>query len=115
VVLPGVVHSGSVRCSLGVLSVDGPAHEGAVEVMIRPEQVNVVSPQGNSMPLAVVTRRRFLGPEVTVSLCLRETTPDAPCEVTARIRSQTAPSKGDLVGLVVSGSVRVYPGNDATH
>jgi iron(III) transport system ATP-binding protein len=108
VVLTGVVQSGTVRCALGVLLVEGPHGEGTVEVMVRPEQVRVVAPEDDAVPNAVVTRRRFWGPEVTVSLRLRGAGLDDIGEVTARTRSHAAPRVGDEVGLQVTGSVRVY-------
>lgn len=114
VVVPGDANGDSVTCMLGVLPMENRVRPGRVDVMIRPEQLRVVVPaesggsgDGHS-PSAVVTRRRFSGPDVTVSISLKDPKTGAAAELTARTRSIGAPNVGEEVGVQVQGVVRVY-------
>jgi iron(III) transport system ATP-binding protein len=120
VVLPGTVEADRVSCALGVLPIGDVVASGPVAVMIRPEQIRLGSParrDGKADPRddgdgpatrAVVTRRRFLGPDVVVFLDLGDASTGATIELTARTRSQEAPSVGATVLLRIEGPVCVY-------
>jgi iron(III) transport system ATP-binding protein len=120
VVLPGTVHADRVSCALGTLPCGDDAASGHVDVMIRPEQIRIATRSDRDGPedppntwdgaptRAVVTRRRFLGPDVVVFLDLWDASTGQVTELTARTRSQDAPSVGETVVLRVEGPVRAY-------
>ncbi len=100
VVLPGTVSDGSVECALGRLPLRAAAPAGAVEVMIRPEQIRLAE---NGVP-ADVTGASYFGPETVLRLSLRDGTP-----VLLRTLDAAAPGTGAEVGLAVDGAVAAYP------
>jgi iron(III) transport system ATP-binding protein len=125
VVIPGQAAHGLVRCALGTLTIADGGAEGAVHVVIRPEQIDIHPLPGGPIPNGAVTddcgtklRCRvtgvtYYGPETLVRLTPVGTDPDegaatdAPV-VTAKVFSHRAPRVGELVGLEVSGPVSVY-------
>jgi iron(III) transport system ATP-binding protein len=120
VVLPGTVRASRAWCALGTIPSDGPAHEGPVDVVLRPEQVKLLprddsscrptqDPPDGPCLQAKVTRRRFFGSEVTVTLLLGDGHGDESCEIMARMAEHAAPSVGQVVDLEVVGSARAYP------
>jgi len=125
VVIPGQADHTVVRCALGTLPMADGRAEGPVNVVIRPEQIDIrPPPEGTGDdPCATdvpcrVTGCTYYGPETLVRLRLvgsdpgQEAGPDATdaLVVTARVFSHRAPRVGELVGLVVSGPVSVYEG-----
>jgi len=114
VVVPGDADGAAVTCALGVLPVENRVRPGPVDVMIRPEQIHIAldgestGSGGTLLPRAVVTRRRFSGPDVTVFMVLGESENGATTALTARARSLGAPAVGETVGVQVLGEVRAY-------
>jgi iron(III) transport system ATP-binding protein len=112
VVVPGVVGSGLVDCVLGRLSIRGSSPEGAVQVMIRPEQIRLEpatpTPRSSSAPgvEAEVVGHSYYGPETTVRLELRD---GSRTPVIAKTFDQEIPAAGELVRAVIHGPVPVYP------
>jgi iron(III) transport system ATP-binding protein len=102
VVLAGEAQGKSVVCVLGALPVRGAEVEGTVQVMIRPEQIEVeASGEG-----ARVVGRHFYGPDTVLELELLD---HAATPVSARIHDEAGLSVGDVVGVSVRGPVAVYP------
>ncbi len=103
VVLPGVVRGGEISCSLGaVVSAvlpGGGAGDGAVTVVIRPEQI-VPAPDGVPATAGATT---YFGHDGLVRLRLDDGT-----EVEARWAPPLLPRPGDRVGVRVVGEVAVY-------
>jgi hypothetical protein len=77
--------------------------------MIRPEQIRLV-PRANDVVLADVVGHRYFGPDSLVQLRLRD---GAQMTLSARTFDAAVPDAGELVGVVVSGPVVVYPVEDA--
>jgi iron(III) transport system ATP-binding protein len=111
VLLPGHASGDRVYCALGELEVRLPGTRGAVEVMVRPEQIRMARPRqlhGGS-PATVtadVLRHSYHGPDTVVTLRLEEH-PEA--IVKARTFDPDAPAPGELVELSVVGPVVVFP------
>ncbi len=103
VVLPGEAGSGVVTCPLGTLAVRGKG-EGAVQVMIRPEQIRVEHGRGGGGTAAKVVAQSFYGPETMLRLELDGST----TAVTARTFDGAGVGVGDDVTLIVEGQVVVY-------
>jgi iron(III) transport system ATP-binding protein len=100
VLLPGLAAAGSVTCSLGRLKLVCGMPEGAVDVLLRPEQLLV----GNSGAPARVISASFLGDAASVRLQL---THDGAALV-ARVPGQACPQPGAIVGVSVDGAVVAY-------
>jgi iron(III) transport system ATP-binding protein len=106
VVVPGTARSGVVECVLGRLSTPNVAVVGKVEVMIRPEQIRLVRTGAEDAVPADVIGHSYYGPHSLVQLRLRDGTQ---ARLSARTFDFPVPSAGDVVGVVVSGPVAVYP------
>jgi iron(III) transport system ATP-binding protein len=111
VVVPGTARSGVVECALGHLRTTSSEVDGKVDVMIRPEQIRLVSarddaPGGPDTVSADVIGHRYYGPDSLVQLRLRDGTR---VPVSARTFDLDVPEAGDTVGVVVTGPVAVYP------
>ena len=111
VIVPGTARSGVVECVLGRLSTPSSTVAGEVEVMIRPEQIRLVHadgapPKGGGTVRADVIGHRYYGPDTLVQLRLRD---GARMALSARTFDIDVPDAGDVVGVVVSGPVAVYP------
>jgi iron(III) transport system ATP-binding protein len=111
VVVPGRACGGTVRCVLGTLSVAERVDEGPVQVMIRPEQIEVrphdergAASEAAAGVTAQVTGRSYYGPDTVVQLALDGTDH----AVVAKRFSHDAPEVGDVVKLAVAGAVMVY-------
>jgi iron(III) transport system ATP-binding protein len=102
VVLPGTASAGVVDCALGRLTTRNSNMEGAVQVMIRPEQIQLAA-DGVS---AEVVGHVYYGPETVVRLVLAD---GSQTPIAAKSFTQEAPAVGALVNLVVSGPVAAYP------
>ncbi len=99
--LPGQASEGQVRCELGHLPTSG-IHTGAVEVMLRPEDVLVVSDGPVS---AKIVNREYYGHDQLITVELASGT---------QIQSRLLGPEGDFypgqrVGLKVRDKVVVYP------
>src|SRR5260221_2517178 len=104
VVVSGHAHSGLVECALGRLDVRGSAPEGPVEVMIRPEQIQLASP-GEGGVAAKVDGYAYYGPETVVRVVLGD---GSGIPIVAKTFDQSVPPPGALVHIVVSGPVAVF-------
>jgi iron(III) transport system ATP-binding protein len=111
VVIGGDAHDDSVTCALGRLEVVDPALSGAVEVMIRPEQIVVSrvadgsgSPSPDAARARVVGRTSF-GPDTVLALKLE----GSGVALSARTFDRDLPTPGELVLLSVRGPVVTYP------
>ncbi len=105
VVVPGEARAGTVVCILGTLRVRGEAVEGPVQVMIRPEQIQVGRVAAGSGVVARVVGQSFYGAETVLRLELADGSDTA---VTARTFDGGGAEPGDEVSLVVEGPVAVY-------
>ncbi|WP_088289898.1 ABC transporter ATP-binding protein [Kineosporia sp. A_224] len=111
VVLPGTVTGGVARCVLGAVPAAAPAPEGAVEVVLRPEQLTLSSvgrrgrpPTVDAARLGVVERLEYFGHDALVDV--RLVTGE---RVRARVAGADLPSDGDVVQVEVHGPARTYP------
>jgi iron(III) transport system ATP-binding protein len=103
VLLPATVHNGHARCALGTAPIVGMA-EGDVQILIRPEQLEIHS-EAVSGVAARVREVSYFGHDASVRLDLA---PDGP-SVQARVSGQVLPEVDSVVHLVLSGSVATYP------
>jgi iron(III) transport system ATP-binding protein len=118
IVLPGRSISGSVECALGRLQLSPGSAEGAVIVVLRPEQLEVRALEtahhthGEDAPRrGTVIKRTFFGAQTTLEVKLDgDTTPT----VAAAIFSYRAPNIGDRVEITVSGPVLAFPSSGPT-
>lgn len=111
VIVPGTARSGVVECVLGQLATPSLTVAGKVEVMIRPEQIQLVRSHGNALGgeegvSADVIGHEYFGPNSVVQLRLRD---GARIPISARTFDVAVPNVGEVVGVVVSGAVAVYP------
>jgi iron(III) transport system ATP-binding protein len=105
VVLPGRADAGTVSCALGEIPlIDGAVH-GAVDTMIRPEQIRLRAPEREAAIVGQVTARAFYGPDSVVQVQLD----GVPTPVTARVLGHDVPGPGARVELSVIGAVMAYP------
>jgi iron(III) transport system ATP-binding protein len=117
VFLPGEARSGRVTCALGELDIRHPGIDGPVEVMIRPEQIHSAGGGGSALPgnggvRARVIGHTYNGPDTVIRLAL-ESNPET--IVRARTFAHDALETGELMDLMVSGPVVVYPPRTQTH
>jgi iron(III) transport system ATP-binding protein len=105
VVLPGRAEAGTVSCALGELPLIDGAVQGAVDAMIRPEQIQVRPLAGEVAVIGRVSARTFYGPDSVVQVQLD----GVPAPITARVLGRGAPAPGDRVELSVDGAVMAYP------
>jgi iron(III) transport system ATP-binding protein len=117
VVLPGDAGAGTVATALGELVLVDPQLDGRVEIMIRPEQIELrrASPtrggSGALAAVATVTRSAIYGPDALVDLVL-ETNQEP---IRARVlRGYDAPAPGSRVEVTVVGPVMAYATADAS-
>jgi iron(III) transport system ATP-binding protein len=104
-----------VECVLGRLATSSSTVAGQVEVMILPEQIRLVRTHGNALGgegavPADVIGHDYYGPDSVVQLRLRD---GAQIPVSARTFDAAVPDAGEVVGVIVSGPVAVYPSADA--
>ena len=110
VLLPGTATRDRVSCELGELPLSGPIGQGAVDVMVRPEQIRLLRaeetmPNGAAAYDAVVTEVIFQGQDAGVALQLRS---GSQTLVRARVPGYLSPRPGDEVRLAVDGEVTAY-------
>jgi iron(III) transport system ATP-binding protein len=103
VLLPATVHNGHARCVLGTAPIVGMA-EGDVQILIRPEQLEIHSEAGSGVT-ARVREISYFGHDASVRLDLA---PNGP-SVQARVSGQVLPEVDSVVHLVLSGRVATYP------
>lgn len=104
VILPGFVDGDQVACALGRLMLAAPMLNGNAEIMLRPEQIRIVSRSNAGTIKARVLSMTYYGHDASARLSLEETK----TIITARISGQMAPQIGAVVGLRVEGTVMAY-------
>jgi iron(III) transport system ATP-binding protein len=109
VVLPGRAGAGTVSCPLGDLPLIDREIDGLVEVMLRPEQIQVrgTEPAGarDRGVIARVGARTFYGPDSVLQLHVD----GVPGPIGARVLGHDVPAPGERVELSVNGEVMAYP------
>ncbi|WP_418607212.1 ABC transporter ATP-binding protein [Georgenia sp. SUBG003] len=109
VLVPGTATDGRVLCAFGALPARGYVPRGAVDVMLRPEQI-ALTPAGAGQLDATVRRVTYFGHDAVVELSLTDAV-EAGYGVRARVVGLQPPEPGDRVGLTVVGPVRAFPGD----
>ncbi|WDZ87604.1 ABC transporter ATP-binding protein [Micromonospora cathayae] len=105
VLLAATADGGQARTPLGPIPLAGRPTEGAVTVLIRPEQVRILPDARPGSVPATVLRHDFHGHDALVALRLTDGT-----RVTARILDEAAPAPvGADVALLVDGTARAWP------
>jgi iron(III) transport system ATP-binding protein len=106
VLLAGVAGGGQVSCPLGTLPLAPGMPTGAVEVMLRPEQLVLSQPRRLPHPAAQVCAVTFYGPDARVHLRLEGE--GGVEELIARVPGHMAPVPGETVGVGVTGAVAAF-------
>ncbi|MEA3121215.1 MAG: iron(III) transport system ATP-binding protein [Paraburkholderia sp.] len=115
VLLPGTAANGGVICELGRLKLAVPVRAGAVDVMVRPEQVRVALVDHGTHAYddavdATVEEITFYGHDATLALRLvRVSNQSTGTEIRARVPGYRVPPLGARVRLSVEGEVIAYP------
>lgn len=104
VFLRGRAAGARVTTALGRLVVHPPAPEGPVDVLLRPEQVELGAATAGR-PHAEVLSTSYFGHDALVALRL---VGDHTVVVTARVKGAELPAPGALVGVSVAGRVRAF-------
>ncbi|KNX37662.1 ABC transporter ATP-binding protein [Luteipulveratus halotolerans] len=108
VLLPGDADAATVHCALGTIAVEGAHPTGAVQVMLRPEQIIVV-PAADSTLLAKVASTTYYGHDAMLDLLVTgDDTAYGSVEVRSRVVGTSVPNAGDVVGLRVTGGARAF-------
>jgi iron(III) transport system ATP-binding protein len=116
VVVPGRADGSSVECVFGRLPLRRGGGSGAVQVMIRPEQIRLSTAGTASSAVgdgtaATVVGHTYYGPDTVVRLLLKD---DSSTAVAAKTSDSDLPELGEAVELRVVGSVVSYPGRAST-
>jgi iron(III) transport system ATP-binding protein len=106
VLLPGLAADGYVTCALGRLRLAPPTPAGKVDVLLRPEQLQL-SAAGEQGVLARVADVTFYGHDASVYLDIAGR--DGRRNVVARVAGYAAPRPGAYVTLTVAGDVVAFP------
>jgi iron(III) transport system ATP-binding protein len=122
VILPGEIVDGRAVCALGALELRGklPADGARVQVMVRPEQVHVVSCNGEGAGAgpaaggqaiqASVLDHTCYGPDTLLRLLLVD---QPETVIRARTLERELPAAGERVQLAVRGAAVAYPSDQA--
>lgn len=103
VVLAGTARAGAVACALGRWELPGTA-DGAVAVVIRPEQLRLSADAAAAPHAARVRAVTFYGHDARVDLTLADGT-----AIFARLAGHQLPACGAEVGVAVEGAVLAFP------
>jgi len=106
VMLPGVAAAGTVDCALGALAMADRNMAGAVQVMVRPEQISVFDEARQGSVAARVREVNFFGHDAMVRFAVDDG--GSGRDVTARMFSHALPRPGGQVWLRVEGEVVAY-------
>jgi len=111
VLIPGIARHGTVTCCFGALPLLTQIADGAVEVLVRPEQIKLQAPglspaDSAAANQATVTDVRYYGHDAGVQFQL--TAGDESRTLIARVAGHRTPAPGDVVGIVVDGEVMAY-------
>ncbi len=109
VLLPGRVTAGRAHCALGELPLAEGVRpdDGDVDVMLRPEQIDVLDHGAQGLE-ALVRDVTFQGQDAALTLELTATT-TPPTTIRARVPGYRTPRTGERVRIAVGGEVNVYP------
>jgi iron(III) transport system ATP-binding protein len=110
VLIPATVRGTNAECGLGTLVVQPGSIQGPVQLVIRPEQIQILTdptPVGVPASVAEVT---YYGHDATVRLHLEQ----GGVEVVARVMGTDTPDPGARVRLAVNGAVAAYPQKAST-
>ncbi|WP_371786393.1 TOBE domain-containing protein [Streptosporangium subroseum] len=102
VLLPAVITGRTAQCALGALTVRGEPAQGPAQVLIRPEQIEILDDDAG-VPTVVGTVTYF-GHDATVDLTIQPHGPD----ITARVSGTRTPRPGTPVHLAVNGLVTAF-------
>jgi iron(III) transport system ATP-binding protein len=105
VLLAGVVRNGVVSCALGALTAIRDRTDGPVEVLIRPEQIRILTQGTPDTVCGQVSSVTFYGHDAVVELALLHGTGGT---IRVRVLGQVAPTPGRAVGVAVDGAVVTY-------
>jgi iron(III) transport system ATP-binding protein len=103
VFLRGSAEGSDVQTALGRLTVHQPAPAGTVDVLIRPEQIQL-GEMAPGVPCAEVLSTTYFGHDALVALRLQADH----TVVTARVNGTDVPHTGSIVGLSVLGEARAF-------
>lgn len=110
VLLPGMAEHGRVSCALGQLRLMAGMPSGAVDVLLRPEQLRLAPIHAD--PASAVRGRvlavDYYGHDACVRLSVAGQAPSAPV-LTSRLPGHLCPRLGDEVLVTVEGEVLAYP------
>ncbi|MBO9195701.1 ABC transporter ATP-binding protein [Rhizobium sp. 16-449-1b] len=104
VMLPAIIRNGHADCALGHVAVDGQ-HQGKVEIMLRPEQIRVVTDSSEQPYGGRVVEVDFGGATCTVAVSLDGV---ALPPILIKTSSVALPSRGDRVRLEIAGKAHVF-------
>lgn len=107
VLLPGHASAGQVHCALGLLPLAAGMPSGAVDVMLRPEQLQLTLSGRPPQPEAQVIGVSFYGRGASVRLVL--CTESEAAELVAVVPGHLAPALGMKVGVTITGDVVTFP------
>jgi iron(III) transport system ATP-binding protein len=114
VVVAGEARAGAATTALGELPLIDPRLEGGVEVMIRPEQIELHSPTAGAASRgrpAKVVRSTFYGPDTLIELELSGVASSATARV---LRGHEVPPPGGRVELRIVGPVMAYQADEVS-
>ncbi|AUT63242.1 ABC transporter ATP-binding protein [Paraburkholderia terrae] len=111
VLLPGIAENGIAICPLGALQLVAPVPDGGVDVMIRPEQIHLLSASEmaadhSNVQDALVTSITYNGRDADICLQLSDA---AQFIIRARVPGHRSPNVGERVRLSVDSDVIAYP------
>ncbi|OCJ03163.1 sugar ABC transporter [Rhizobium sp. AC44/96] len=104
VMLPAIVRNGVADCALGRVAVEGN-HQGKVEIMLRPEQIRVVTDESEQKYGGRVVEVEFGGATCTVAVSLDGV---ALPPILIKTSSVALPARGDRVRLDIAGTAHVF-------
>jgi iron(III) transport system ATP-binding protein len=105
VLFPATVSGMTATCALGVVDVPAGSIQGRAEVLLRPEQIEVLPRSAGDGQPARVTDVAYFGHDATVHLLLEsDATP-----VAARVLGTQTPEIGSQVRVKVAGQATPYP------
>lgn len=104
VTMRATVVNGVASCALGEVAVGPDTAAGAVTLVLRPEDLQLVAAHDGASTLATVDDVRYLGHEALVRLRISADVP-----VLARVTGTQIPDVGATVGVRVSGVPVIYP------
>ncbi|MGF9563850.1 ABC transporter ATP-binding protein [Neorhizobium sp. BT27B] len=108
IVLPAEISDGFAECALGRVAVDGGARSGTAEIMVRPEQIEVLPfHEGAEGVAGIASQIDFCGPSYDVTIT---TEGPQPFVMRLSLPSRNILGEGDRLRLRVAGKVHVFGG-----